>query len=138
MAFYLRSRLQPARQKTPFRSKRAPKISLEAYIARLAKYSRVGPETHVHALIYLQRLLQQLDGVSLCHENVFKLYFIALVLASKYNEDRRLSNEAFEKVGGVKVAEIAVLEILFLKWIRFRLEVTPESFQRQLRELLVK
>ena len=51
--------------------------------------------------------------------NLKRLFFVAVVIASKYNDDFRLSNKDFCKIGGIKEQELLILEMEFLKIIKF-------------------
>lgn len=42
---------------------------------------------------------------------------MGIVLASKFNDDLRLNNRDFAKIGGFSIEELLVLEIHFLKCI---------------------
>ena len=62
--------------------------------------------------------------------NVHKVLFVAIVIASKYNEDSRLQNKDFAKIGGVSVKELFMLEIEFMKCLKFNLKISSEEFAR--------
>ena len=45
---------------------------------------------------------------------VKRAFFLSVVLAAKYNDDLRLNNRDFAKIGGLSVEELLVLEMTFL------------------------
>ena len=54
---------------------------------------------------------------------VKRAYFLGIVLAAKFNDDLRLNNRDFAKIGGVSVKELLVLEMVFMQRIKFNLKV---------------
>lgn len=62
--------------------------------------------------------------------NVHKIFFVGVVVASKYNEDSRLQNKDFAKIGGISVKELFMLEMEFLKGLKFSLKVSTEEFAK--------
>jgi len=59
-----------------------------------------------------------------------RMFLAALILASKYQQDRSYSNKAWSKISGLPVAEINRNEIAFLALIEYRLFVSPSVFQK--------
>ncbi|KAF9953651.1 hypothetical protein BGZ72_005257 [Mortierella alpina] len=59
-----------------------------------------------------------------------RMFLAALILASKYQQDRSYSNKAWSKISGLPVAEINRNEIAFLALIDYRLFVSPSVFQK--------
>ncbi|KAF9562727.1 hypothetical protein EC968_005146 [Mortierella alpina] len=59
-----------------------------------------------------------------------RMFLAALILASKYQQDRSYSNKAWSKISGLPVAEINRNEIAFLALIEYRLFVSPAVFQK--------
>lgn len=55
---------------------------------------------------------------------LIRAYFIGIVLAAKFNDDLRLSSKDFAKIGGFSADELLVLELHFLKTVRFNLKVS--------------
>lgn len=67
-----------------------------------------------------------------------RAFFLAIVLAAKFNDDLRLNNKDFAKIGGISTDELFVLEISFLKSIKFHLKVSLEEYVNYLSNLLIK
>ncbi|KAF9099263.1 hypothetical protein BGX29_007191 [Mortierella sp. GBA35] len=59
-----------------------------------------------------------------------RMFLAALILASKFQQDRTYSNKAWSKISGLPVAEINVNEITFLSLIDYRLFVSQAVFQK--------
>lgn len=58
------------------------------------------------------------------------------MISSKYNDDLRLNNEDFAKIGGVTRTEMHLLEIDFLVTVQFNLWVTEDSYTAYLHAIL--
>jgi len=58
------------------------------------------------------------------------MFLAALILASKFQQDRTYSNKAWSKISGLPVAEINLNEITFLTLIDYRLFVSQAVFQK--------
>ncbi|KAG0307497.1 hypothetical protein BGZ98_000150 [Dissophora globulifera] len=59
-----------------------------------------------------------------------RMFLAALILASKFQQDRTYSNKAWSKISGLPVAEINLNEITFLTLIDYRLFVSHAVFQK--------
>lgn len=62
---------------------------------------------------------------------------MGIVLAAKFNDDFRLNNRDFAKIGGFSIEELLVLEIHFLKHIKFHLRVSLPEFLSYVKNLLI-
>ena len=114
--------------KSIFHSKKIPGVSIENYLERLAKYSKCSPETLFLALIYLDRYFEKNTDQCLVALNVHKLFFISFVTAAKFNDDLKVSNQIFAKVGGIDKFTLCVLEMQFLRNICFHLNVSSIEY----------
>ena len=113
----------------PFISKKIPNVSIQNYLDRLAKYSKIENNTLLLVLIYIDRICE-LNKIRLNYFNIHKLILGGLLIAIKYNEDDYFSNTFYSKVGGVTQKEINNLEYEFLTLIDFNLYVSDELFIR--------
>ena len=102
----------------PFISKKIPNVSIQNYLDRLAKYSKIENNTLLLVLIYIDRICE-LNKIRLNYFNIHKLILGGLLIAIKYNEDDYFSNTFYSKVGGVTQ-----------KLIDFNLYVSDELFIR--------
>ncbi|KAF9922554.1 hypothetical protein FBU30_007321 [Linnemannia zychae] len=59
-----------------------------------------------------------------------RMFLAALILASKFQQDRTYSNKAWSKISGLSVSEINLNEIAFLTLIDYRLFVSQSVFQK--------
>jgi hypothetical protein len=58
------------------------------------------------------------------------MFLAALIVASKYLQDRNYSNRAWSKISGLPVHEINANEICFLKLIDYNLFIAEDIFKR--------
>lgn len=119
-----------------FDSKAIPGISIEKYLERLASYSRCSVETFVIALIYVDRIVSVEGGVVLSPLNVHKLFLVALVCAAKFNDDLKLAQWGYAKLGGLGKKDLCRLEVQFLSAIGFRVVVSSVNYKGYLKSLL--
>ena len=59
-----------------------------------------------------------------------RMFLAALILASKYLQDRNYSARAWSKISGLKVCEINTNEIAFLQAVDWQLHVEAKKFER--------
>lgn len=59
-----------------------------------------------------------------------RMFLAALILASKYLQDRNYSARAWSKISGLHAVEINQNELLFLEAVGWRLHVSEATFQR--------
>ncbi|KAG1672135.1 hypothetical protein FOA52_001723 [Chlamydomonas sp. UWO 241] len=118
-----------------FNGVRAPAISLEAYLNRIAQFTKCSPACFVAAVAYIAALYQRDPGLAPCTLNVHRLLLVSLLLANKLYDDKRYSNSFWARVGGITLTEINALELKMMHLLEFRLLVSPELARRYLRQL---
>ena len=121
--------------KSIFHSKKIPGISIEKYLQRQAAYSRCSSECFYLAFIYLDRYFQKIPDQCLVPKNVHKLFFISLVTAAKFQDDLKLSNADFAKLGGLDKYDLCLLEMQFLRSIAFHVNVSTNEFLSYVRSV---
>ncbi|PFH38732.1 hypothetical protein BESB_010740 [Besnoitia besnoiti] len=78
----------------------------------------------------------QTDLVTLSAYNVHRLLLVALVVAIKYLDDTRFSDQTYARLGSLDPREVSRLETLFLSHIDFKLYVRPEEYRMHTRRIL--
>jgi hypothetical protein len=112
-----------------FLSKKIPSISIQNFLERLTKYSKIESNTLILILIYIDRFCDA-NKIRLNYFNIHKLILASMLVSIKYNEDDYFSNKFYAKVGGVSKNEIDTLEYAFLILIDFKLYVSEELFKK--------
>ena len=117
-------------------------LSLRRYIEETLRRSRTSYSTLQVALYYLVLIMpcvpksdftmqQSVDSSSVralqCGRRMF---LAALILASKYLQDRNYSAQAWSKMSGLKVAEINLNERTFLEAVNWKLHLPEPLFKR--------
>ncbi|OEL36482.1 Cyclin-P2-1 [Dichanthelium oligosanthes] len=110
-------------------------MSLRAFLERFSRYAHVSAPVYVVAYAYLDRLRRGDAGVRVVRANVQRLLTAAILVASKFVEDRNYKNSYFAAVGGLAAAELSALELDFLFLMQFRLNVCTSVFQSYCRHL---
>ncbi|GJM90090.1 hypothetical protein PR202_ga06336 [Eleusine coracana subsp. coracana] len=121
-----------------FRGRTRPGIAVRRYAERIYWYAGCRPACFVVAYVYLDRLARRRDDeeeagaavVGVDSYSVHRLLITSVMVAAKFMDDIHYNNAYFARVGGVEVAEMNGLELELLFALRFRLNVTPDTFAR--------
>ena len=104
-------------------------ISINDYLERLYKYSKMNISTVLLILIYIDRICN-INKLKLTYYIIHKLILVSMIVAKKYNEDYYFSINTYAKLGGVKKSEMIYLEYYFVSLIKFNLFVKNELFNK--------
>lgn len=117
-------------------------IGLRTFIQEVLKRSKTSYSTLQVALYYLILIKPHIPSVNFCMEQSDdshaaramqcgrRMFLAALILASKYLQDRNYSARAWSKISGLKISEINSNEMAFVTAIDWRLHVAEPLFQR--------
>ncbi|CAB4417580.1 unnamed protein product [Rhizophagus irregularis] len=128
-------------------------IPLRLFLQETLRRSRTSYSTLQTALFYLFRIKPQISSTSRRTELPLtpsseyppdsnqsqnndpatcgrRMFLAALIVASKYLQDRNYSNRAWSKISGLPVHEINANEICFLKLIDYNLFIAEDIFKR--------
>lgn len=112
-----------------YTSRKLPEISVNDYIVRIAKYMKIEDSTLILALIYIDRITRK-RKIFVNEYNVYRLFFMSVVVATKYNEDKHYSNTYYAKIGGVELEQLNQMECEFVMSINFDLFVEAKVFDK--------
>ena len=107
-----------------------PAISVEGYLVRWFDHVDCTVEVLVAAVMYIDRL-----AIELTATNVHRLLLAALVVATKYLNDKVHPNPHFAAVGGVTAMELSRLESTFLNDIEWTTFIEPKVFAKYSKQL---
>ena len=113
--------------KNLFTSKIEPIISIQNYIQRIIKYSRVEESTLILSMIYIDRLCK-FSGLEINKFNVHRLVSSSILLAIKFNEDNFFSNDYYSKIMGLSLSDLNKLEKEF-NWISILQKTTTRYLE---------
>ncbi|KAI8601115.1 cyclin PHO80-like protein, partial [Dissophora ornata] len=112
---------------TLFHSRAVPRISIEAYLARILQYIPFTNEVLLNVLVFLDRIGVASNGFRINSFNIHRLLITCLMVAAKFTSDLFYSNARYAKVGGLSLLELNQLELEFLFTTRFELNVRVEE-----------
>ncbi|KAK4984693.1 PHO85 cyclin-5 [Elasticomyces elasticus] len=117
-------------------------LPLKTYIEETLRRSRTSYSTLQVALYYLVLIKPFVPKYDFTTEQPFdspgcralqcgrRMFLAALILASKYLQDRNFSAKAWSKMSGLKVCEINLNEMAFLRTVDWKLHIPGRLFQR--------
>ena len=117
-------------------------IGLRTFIQEVLKRSKTSYSTLQVALYYLVLIKPYIPNIDFTMEQSEeshaaramqcgrRMFLAALILASKYLQDRNYSARAWSKISGLKISEINVNEMAFVTAIDWKLHVPEALFQR--------
>lgn len=113
-------------QLTRFHSRTAPGISVLDYLQRLAKHATLTPPLLLSMVSYIDRLCELYPDFTINTLTVHRFLITAATVAGKGLSDSFWNNSFYARVGGVKVAELKLLELDFLTRVDWRIVPNPE------------
>jgi hypothetical protein len=122
--------LQPdaPRKSTSFDGPIAADLSLPDFAEVLATYTCCSAEAFVFALAYVDRLVTRKAFV-VTARNAHRLLLTAATLATKFHDGCSCcTNRYCSMVGGIDLPELNLLERRMIKFLHYRLYVTPTEF----------
>lgn len=81
-----------------FHGLRAPPISIEAYLVRIAKYAKCSPACFAHSMVHMLKLAQQDPSFAPTRLNVHRLVLTGVLISAKFLDDRYFNNAFYAKV----------------------------------------
>ncbi|KAK7513911.1 uncharacterized protein IWZ02DRAFT_6021 [Phyllosticta citriasiana] len=116
-------------------------LPLRTFIQETLRRSRTSYSTLQVALYYLILIKAHVPKIDFTMEQPEdqslralqcgrRMFLAALILASKYLQDRNYSARAWSKISGLKVHEINTNEMAFLKAVNWKLHITDPIFER--------
>ena len=122
-------------------------LPLKTFIQETLRRSKTSYSTLQVALYYLILLKAHLPTIDFTQEQPKgggcramqcgrRMFLSALILASKYLQDRNYSTRAWSKISGLRTVEINQNEVEYLKAIDWNLHVPKEMFDRWSRIVL--
>lgn len=117
-------------------------LPLRTFIQETLRRSRTSYSTLQVALYYLIKIKPHVPAHDFTKEQPRdqsrmramqcgrRMFLAALILASKYLQDRNYSARAWSKISGLNTVEINQNELMFLQAVGWRLHISEATFQR--------
>ena len=113
----------------PFSKESPSNVTLQYFLGRFKKYSKIEKSTLILILIYSDRICTS-SGIILNPHNIHRIILGCLILALKYNEDEFFTNEQYAKIGGVSLQELNKLEYFSMQLLNFDLFISEDIYQK--------
>ncbi|PHH85532.1 hypothetical protein CDD83_285 [Cordyceps sp. RAO-2017] len=111
---------------TRFHSRTAPGISVRDYLHRLARHATLTPPLLLAMVYYIDRLCALYPEFTINTLTVHRFLITAATVAAKGLSDSFWNNTTYARVGGVRVAELKLLELEFLYRVDWKIVPNPE------------
>jgi len=111
---------------TRFHSRTAPGISVRDYLHRLARHATLPPPLLLVMVYYIDRLCAMYPDFTINTLTVHRFLITAATVAAKGLSDSFWNNTTYARVGGVRVAELKLLELEFLHRVDWKIVPNPE------------
>lgn len=104
----------------------APGISVRDYLHRLARHATLTPPLLLAMVYYIDRLCAMYPEFTINTLTVHRFLITAATVAAKGLSDSFWNNTTYARVGGVRVAELKLLELEFLYRVDWKIVPNPE------------
>jgi hypothetical protein len=96
------------------------------YLQRLAKHATLTPPILLSMVYYIDRLCSLYPAFTITTLTVHRFLITAATVAAKGLSDSFWNNATYARVGGIKIAELGMLELDFLYRVDWRIVPNPE------------
>ena len=103
-----------------------PGISVLDYLHRLAKHATLTPPLLLSMVYYLDRLCALYPDFTVTSLTIHRFLIAAATVAAKGLSDSFWNNSTYARVGGIKIAELGLLELDFLYRVDWKIVPNPE------------
>lgn len=104
----------------------APGISVRDYLHRLAKHATISTPLLLCMVYYIDRLCAMYPEFTINTLTVHRFLITAATVAAKGLSDSFWNNTTYARVGGVRLAELKLLELEFLYRVDWRIVPNPD------------
>jgi hypothetical protein len=111
---------------TRFHSRTPPGISVLDYLHRLAKHATLTPPLLLSMVYYIDRLCSLYPAFTINTLTVHRFLITAATVAAKGLSDSFWNNATYARVGGIRIAELGMLELEFLYRVDWKIVPNPE------------
>lgn len=118
--------IRPCVSNSVFTCRTPPGISVRDYLHRLARHATLTPPLLLAMVYYIDRLCALYQEFTINTLTVHRFLITAATVAAKGLSDSFWNNTTYARVGGVRVAELRLLELEFLYRVDWRIVPNPE------------
>ena len=106
-----------------------PNISIDDYINRIYKYTKMNISSLIMSIIYIDRLCE-INNYVLCINNIHKILLTACLVSFKYNEDININTKYYAEIAGIPIYDLNYLEFYFCVKLKFSFFVEYDIYQK--------
>jgi hypothetical protein len=106
-----------------------PGISINDYINRIYKYTKMNISTLIMSIIYIDKFCEN-ERYVLCMNNIHKLLLASCLLSIKFNEDINISMKYYSEIAGIPIYDLNNLEFYLCVKLRFSFFVDYDIYQK--------
>ncbi|PGH15507.1 hypothetical protein AJ80_05524 [Polytolypa hystricis UAMH7299] len=121
---------------TRFHSRSPPRISVQDYLQRLTTHATLSPPILLSIVFLIDRLCALYPAFTISSLTVHRFLISSATVASKGLSDSFWTNKTYARVGGISVAELALLELELLWRVEWRIVPQPEVLVDYYRSLV--
>jgi hypothetical protein len=111
---------------TRFHSRTPPRISVRDYLQRLTTHATLPPPILLSMVYYIDRLCALYPAFTVSSLTIHRFLITSATVASKGLSDSFWTNKTYARVGGISLAELALLELEFLWRVEWKIVPQPE------------
>jgi len=112
-----------------FYYKHIPTITIEDYIKRIYKCTKMNLSSLINSIIYIDTFCEMNKYVLSMH-NIHRMLLTSCLLSIKFNEDVNVNTKYYAEVAGIPIQDLNNLEFYFIVKIRFSLFVNYYIYQK--------
>ena len=106
-----------------------PGISIDDYINRIYKFTKMNLSTLIMSIIYIDKFCEN-ERYVLCMNNIHKLLLTSCLLSIKFNEDINISMKYYSEIAGIPIYDLKNLEFYLCVKLRFSFFVDYDIYQK--------
>ena len=106
-----------------------PPISIEDYINRIFKNTKMNMSSLIISVIYIDKFCE-LNGYVLSFKNIHRIILTACYLSIKFNEDITVSTKYYADIAGIPIYELNNLEFYLFVKLQFSLFIDYDTYQK--------
>lgn len=104
-------------------------VDIRAFLDHIVSCGLCSKECFIIALIYVERILQKVEGFQITRRNVHSLILVNLMLASKMLDDFYCRNKYYANSGGISLELINDFEVKICFMLNFDFNVSVKEFE---------
>uniref|UniRef100_A0A7S4P6V9 Cyclin n=1 Tax=Paramoeba aestuarina TaxID=180227 RepID=A0A7S4P6V9_9EUKA len=109
-------------------ARKCSESTLVRTVQHITKYAPCTVECLGVSLIYLKRIKDSSPEGFVNHQTIEQLYVVGVMIASKYYDDLCYNNSVFSRILSIPKPDLRVLEIEYLRRIKFDCSFSREEF----------